>query len=77
VFCLGRFCDGDGTLGTLFRSCRATLQFQSQPLGYVLIDRAGVGFFLGDTELGQHFDHLMRRDFELPRQLVDSDFCHR
>jgi hypothetical protein len=52
-------------------------QLHPQPLGDVFINRAGVSFFLGDTELGQHFDDLMRGDFQLPRQLVDSDFRHR
>jgi len=30
------------------------------------VNGAGVGFFLGDTELGQHVDDGVRWNFELP-----------
>jgi hypothetical protein len=34
----------------------------------------GQGF--GDAELVQFIDDLTRLDFELPRQLIDSDLTH-
>jgi hypothetical protein len=46
-------------------------------LRHVVVDRAGVRFLLGHAELRQHFQDLVRRDLELPRQLVYADFLHR
>src|SRR5882672_5656870 len=41
------------------------------------VDRAGVGLFLSDTELGKHIEDSMRWNLELPRQLVNADFTHK
>jgi hypothetical protein len=43
----------------------------------VLVDGAGVGLFFGDPKLRQPVENLPRLDFELPRQLVDSNTLHK
>jgi hypothetical protein len=48
----------------------------AQPIGHIVIDRAGVGHFLGNAEFLQFLDDLSRLDFQLPRQLIDSDLTH-
>jgi hypothetical protein len=58
------------------RACRA-LQSLPDDLLDAFVNRAGVSFLFGDTELGQHLDDEMRWNFELPCQLVDTDFRHR
>jgi hypothetical protein len=47
-----------------------------QLLGHVVFDRAGMGQRLGNTEIVQFIDDLTRLDFELPRQLIDSNLTH-
>jgi hypothetical protein len=47
-----------------------------QLLGIIVVDRAGMGQGFGDTELVQFIDDLTRLNFELPRQLIDSDLTH-
>jgi hypothetical protein len=47
-----------------------------QFLGVVIVNRAGMGQRLGDPELMQFIDDLTRLDFELSRQLIDSDLTH-
>jgi hypothetical protein len=42
-----------------------------------LINGAGVGLLLGDAELGQHVDDGVRGDFQLPCELIDSNFTHK
>jgi hypothetical protein len=48
----------------------------TQLFSHVVFDRAGMGQRLGDTEIVQFIDDLTRLDFELPRQLIDSDLTH-
>jgi hypothetical protein len=52
------------------------VQALADQLRRLLIDRTGVGLFLGNAQLRQHLDDLMRRNFKLPRQFVDADFAH-
>jgi hypothetical protein len=47
-----------------------------QLFGVVVVDRAGMGQRFGDAELVQFIDDLTRLNFELPRQLIDSDLTH-
>ena len=47
-----------------------------QLLGVIVVDRAGMGQGFGDAELVQFIDDLTRLNFELPRQLIDSDLTH-
>ena len=55
----------------------AALQSFTDNLLDAFVDGTGVGFLFGNTELGQHVDNRVRRNFELPGQLVDADFRHR
>jgi len=71
-------CDGGPGLGfRAHRHASTTLHALPDLLGDVFVNGAGMSFLLGDTELGQHVENCMRWDFELPRQLVDSDFRHK
>jgi len=47
-----------------------------QFLGVVVVNRAGMCQGFGDAELVQFIDDLTRLNFELPRQLIDSDLTH-
>jgi hypothetical protein len=53
-----------------------TAEIAPQLFGVVVVDRAGMGQGFGDAELVQFIDDLTRLDFELPRQLIDSDLTH-
>lgn len=69
---------GDGGIGfAAHGSARATLHSLADDFRHRLINRAGVGFLLGDTELGQHVDDGVRGDFQLPCELIDSNFTHK
>jgi len=70
--------NGDRSVGFTAhgRAC-STLHTQAKLLGDVVVNGAGVGFLLGNTELGQHVDNRVRWNFQLPCQLVDADFRHR
>ena len=57
-------------------SARSTLHPLPDDFGHWLVNRAGVGLFFGDAELGQHVDDGMRGDLKLPGQFIDSDFTH-
>jgi hypothetical protein len=49
----------------------------TQPLGFVFIDRTGVGNLFGNTEFVELVDDLARLHFQLPRQLIDSNLTHK
>jgi hypothetical protein len=73
-----RLGNGDGGVGLAAHSSAcATLHSVPDYFGHRLIDGAGVGFLLGDTELGQHVDNGVRGDFQLPCELIDSNFTHK
>jgi len=55
---------------------RIAAEIAPQLLGVIVVDRAGMGQRLGNTELVQFIDDLTRLNFELPRQLIDSDLTH-
>jgi hypothetical protein len=55
----------------------ATLHSLADDLRHRLIDGTGMSFFLGDAELGQHVDDLVRGDLQLPGQLIDANFTHK
>ncbi len=48
----------------------------AQFFGHIVVDRAGVGHFFGNAEFRQLLYDLSRLDFQLPRQLIDSDLTH-
>jgi hypothetical protein len=71
--CLGRFVGF-----VVLRKSRTVKAVQPPQLqGYVFIDRAGVGFLLGDAEFRKPLEDLVSLDFQFPRQLVDANLLHR
>ena len=44
--------------------------------GFVLLERAGVGFLFRDTHFGQDVKNGFALDFQLSRQIVDSNLAH-
>jgi hypothetical protein len=44
---------------------------------YVVFQRTGVRLFIGDAEFGELLQYFVSFDFQLPRQLVNSDLSHR
>jgi hypothetical protein len=48
----------------------------AQLIGFIFVDRAGVGNLFSNPELVQLVDDLARLDFQLPRQLIDSNLTH-
>ena len=54
-----------------------TLHSLPELLGNIVVDRAGVRLFLGYAKLRQHVDNVVRGDFQLPCELVDSNFTHK
>jgi hypothetical protein len=47
-----------------------------QPVSHIIVDRTGMGQRLGIAELVKFIDDLSRLNFELPRQLIDSNLTH-
>ena len=45
-------------------------------IGYVIVQRTGMGFLLGHSQLGEQVENPLRFYLELPRQLVDAGFSH-
>jgi hypothetical protein len=44
---------------------------------YVVVQRAGVRLFVGDAQFGELLQYFVSLNFQLPRQLVNSDLSHR
>jgi len=51
-------------------------EIAAELFGVVVVDRAGMGQRLGNAEIVQFIDDLTRLNFELPRQLIDSNLTH-
>ena len=79
---------GGGRLGGLFRHGGLRLGFgfqighieSVQPAqldGHVFVDGAGVRLLFGDAQFGEPVQDFVSLDFQLPRQLVDSNLLHR
>jgi len=45
-------------------------------IGDVIVQRAGMGFFLGHSQFGEQVENPLRLYLELPRQLIDAGFSH-
>lgn len=60
---------------------RTNESFLNEPLldlnRNVFVDRTGVSLLLLHSQVRQQFENLVWLDFELPSQLIDSDFLHR
>ena len=57
-------------------SMRFTVVVPSQLIGFVFVNRAGVGNLFRDAEFVQLVDDLARLHFQLPRQLIDANLTH-
>jgi hypothetical protein len=71
---------GNGDRRAVFvaqRSSTAALHPLTDDFRHRLIDGAGVGLLLADSELGQHVDNGMGGDLQLPCELIDSNFAHK
>jgi hypothetical protein len=49
----------------------------AQLVHYVVVQRAGVRFFIRDAQFGELLQYFVSLNFQLPRQLVNSDLSHR
>jgi hypothetical protein len=45
-------------------------------LGFIWLERTGVGLFLGDADLDQGIENSPALDFKLTRQIVNTNFAH-
>jgi len=45
-------------------------------IGNVIVQRAGMGFLLGHSQLGEQVENSLRFYLKLPRQLIDAGFSH-
>jgi hypothetical protein len=69
---------GPGILTGLQHFVRNIESVQAAQLDrHVFINRAGVRLFLADTQLRKPVEDLVSFDFQLPRQLVDTNLLHR
>lgn len=48
----------------------------AQFFGNIFIDRTGMGFLLGYAKVRQLFENQACLDFEVPRQLIDTNLLH-
>jgi hypothetical protein len=55
---------------------RLTAVVPAQLIGFVLVDRTGVGDLFRNAEFVQFVDDLARLHFQLPRQLIDANLTH-
>jgi len=64
--------------GRLRRRVRLARAVEVSPnfLRFVLFERAGMGFLLGDADFGQHIENGFALDFQLPGQIVNSNLTH-
>jgi hypothetical protein len=64
--------------GAAFRDRHSVTRVMSPDLvRHIVVNRAGVRFLFRYAEFRQHFEDLVRWNFELPGQLVYADFLHR
>jgi hypothetical protein len=49
----------------------------TQSADHVVFQRAGVRLLISDAEFGELLQYFVSFDFQLPRQLVNSDLSHR
>jgi len=58
------------------RGIRLALVVSAKLIGFLFVDGTGMGDLFGDAELVELVDDLARLDFQLPRQLIDSNLTH-
>jgi hypothetical protein len=52
------------------------MEMRAHLLGFMLLDRAGMGLLLGYADNGQHIENGFTFDFQLPGQIVYSNLTH-
>jgi len=52
------------------------LKMRADLVGFVLVNRTGVGLALGQSEFRQYIKNLTALDFHLSREIVDSNLTH-
>jgi hypothetical protein len=55
---------------------RLTTVVPPQLIGFVFVDRTGVGDLFRNAEFVQFVDDLARLHFQLPRQFIDANLTH-
>jgi hypothetical protein len=71
---LGR--DALGAAGRGACATGAVSELRANFLGFVLLKRAGVGLARCQAEFRQHVKNLAALDFQLSREIVDSNLTH-
>jgi hypothetical protein len=62
--------------GRVTRCAGAIVELRPYLFGLILIERAGVGLACADAELCQYLKNLAALDFQLSREIVDSNLTH-
>jgi len=60
----------------LARTAAAALQVVAHALGFVAFERTRMGLLFGDADHRQSIQDLPALDFQLARQIIDSNFTH-
>jgi hypothetical protein len=55
---------------------RAMIELRAHLLGFIFFQRAGVGFTRSQAKLRQHVKNLAALDFQLSREIIDSNLTH-
>jgi hypothetical protein len=58
------------------RRFAATLKVRANSAGLILLNGAGMGFSLAQAELSQYIKNLPTLDFQLAREIVNSNLAH-
>ncbi len=75
--CFGLFSAvGEISAGILLTFRRVEPKLAADLKRYVVIDRAGVRLLIIDAQIREQLQNFVRLYFELPCQLVDSNFTH-
>jgi len=55
---------------------RGSLEVRPHLLGFMVFERAGVGFLLANAHHGKHIKNRLTLDLQLPGQIIDSNLAH-
>jgi len=58
------------------RTCTIHSEMLPDEIGDVVVQRAGMGFLLGHSQLREQVENPLRLDLKLPRQLINAGFFH-
>ena len=68
---------GERAFGGRRSSCLGCTEVGAHLFRLVFLQRAGMGFLLGDSYFGQYIENGLALDFELPGQIIDSNLTHQ